>query len=118
MKNTAEVTGGKPIAVLLQCISGVSSINPFVAFYDIHGRRERCHSFILSRTPHEKCCIYVMFIHFCHLKVVISVNTGTILSTNLHDRHGTQKKLKMLVSAVFAGKIALKFKICLLKIEI
>jgi hypothetical protein len=30
-------TGGKPIAVLLQSISGVSAINPLVAFYDIHG---------------------------------------------------------------------------------
>jgi hypothetical protein len=31
------VTGGKPIAVLLQSISGVSAMNPLVAFYDIHG---------------------------------------------------------------------------------
>jgi hypothetical protein len=37
MKNTADVTGGKPIAVLLQFISGVSAVNPLVAFYDIHG---------------------------------------------------------------------------------
>jgi hypothetical protein len=37
MRNTADVTGGKPIAVLLQSISGVSDINPLVAFYDIHG---------------------------------------------------------------------------------
>jgi hypothetical protein len=37
MKNTADVTDGKPIAVLLQSISGVSAINPLVAFYDIHG---------------------------------------------------------------------------------
>jgi hypothetical protein len=37
MRNTADVTGGKPIAVLLQSISGVSGINPLVAFYDIHG---------------------------------------------------------------------------------
>jgi hypothetical protein len=36
-RNTADVTGGKPIAVLLQSISGVSTINPLVAFYDIHG---------------------------------------------------------------------------------
>jgi hypothetical protein len=28
MRNTADVTGGKAIAVLLQSISGVSSINP------------------------------------------------------------------------------------------
>jgi hypothetical protein len=33
------VTGGKPITVLLQSISGVSAINPLVAFYDIHGRK-------------------------------------------------------------------------------
>jgi hypothetical protein len=37
MKNIADVTGGKPVAVLLQSISGVSAINPLVAFYDIHG---------------------------------------------------------------------------------
>jgi hypothetical protein len=37
MKNTGDVTGGKPIVVLLQSISGVSAINPLVAFYDIHG---------------------------------------------------------------------------------
>jgi hypothetical protein len=32
MKNTADVTGGKPIAILPQSISGVSAINPLVAF--------------------------------------------------------------------------------------
>jgi hypothetical protein len=37
MRNTADVTSGKPIAVLLQSISDVSAINPLVAFYDIHG---------------------------------------------------------------------------------
>jgi hypothetical protein len=37
MRNTADVTGGKPIDVLLQSISGVSAINPLVAFYNIHG---------------------------------------------------------------------------------
>jgi hypothetical protein len=37
MKNTADVTGGKPIAVLLQSISGVSAINPLDAFYNIRG---------------------------------------------------------------------------------
>jgi hypothetical protein len=39
MKNTADVTGSKPIAVLLQSISGVSAINSLVAFYDIHGEK-------------------------------------------------------------------------------
>jgi hypothetical protein len=37
MRNTADVAVGKPIAVLLQFISGVSAINPLVAFYDIYG---------------------------------------------------------------------------------
>jgi hypothetical protein len=37
VRNTADVTGGKPMAVLLHSISGVSAINPLVAFYDIHG---------------------------------------------------------------------------------
>jgi hypothetical protein len=35
VRNTADVTGGKPIVVLLQSISGVSAFNPLVAF--IHG---------------------------------------------------------------------------------
>jgi hypothetical protein len=37
MRTTADVTGGKPIAILLQFISGVIAINSLVAFYDIHG---------------------------------------------------------------------------------
>jgi hypothetical protein len=53
------VTGGKPIAVLLQSITGVSAINPLVAFYDIYGKRERCYSFILSRTPHETSYTFI-----------------------------------------------------------
>jgi hypothetical protein len=39
-ENTADVTGGKPIAVLLQSISGAKAINPLVAFYDIHGGKK------------------------------------------------------------------------------
>jgi hypothetical protein len=39
MINTAELTFGKPIAVLLQSISDVSAINPLVTFNDIHGRK-------------------------------------------------------------------------------
>jgi hypothetical protein len=37
MKNTANVIGVKPIAVLLQSISGVSAIHPLVAFCNTHG---------------------------------------------------------------------------------
>jgi hypothetical protein len=41
LKNTADVTGGKHIAVSLQSFSGLSAINPLVAFYDIHGKKKR-----------------------------------------------------------------------------
>jgi hypothetical protein len=39
MRNTSDVISGKPIAVLLQSISGVSAVNLLDAFYDIHGRK-------------------------------------------------------------------------------
>jgi hypothetical protein len=39
MRHTADVTGGKAIAVRLQFISSESAINPLVASYDIHGRK-------------------------------------------------------------------------------
>jgi hypothetical protein len=51
------VIGGKPINVLLQSISSVSAINPLVAYYDIMEERQRCYSFILSRTPQDKIII-------------------------------------------------------------
>jgi hypothetical protein len=35
MRNTADVAGDKPIAILLQSISGVSAINLLVAVYDM-----------------------------------------------------------------------------------
>jgi hypothetical protein len=50
MTNTADVIGGKPIAVLLQCISDVSAINPLVAFYDIHGGKREVLFFCFSQT--------------------------------------------------------------------
>jgi hypothetical protein len=46
MRNTADVTGGKPGDLRSdgdpsdRCpISGVSAINPLVAFYEFHGRK-------------------------------------------------------------------------------
>jgi hypothetical protein len=55
MRNTVDVTGGKPIAVLLQSISGVSAINPLVAFYDIHGgEREVLFFYFVPDTTREK----------------------------------------------------------------
>jgi hypothetical protein len=54
MRNTENVTGGKPIAVLLQSTSGVSAINPLVAFYDIHGgKREVLFFYIVPDTTRD-----------------------------------------------------------------
>jgi hypothetical protein len=58
MRYTADVTGGKPIAVLLQSISGVLTpeifINPLVAFYDIHGeKREVLFFYFVPDTTRE-----------------------------------------------------------------
>jgi hypothetical protein len=39
MRNTADVTGGKPMAVSLQSISGGDAVKLLFALYDIHGRK-------------------------------------------------------------------------------
>jgi hypothetical protein len=63
MRNTADVTGGKPIPVLLQSISGVSAINPLVAFYDVHGgKREVLFFYFVPDTTRDLCMIYINFI--------------------------------------------------------
>jgi hypothetical protein len=57
MRNTADVTGGKLIAVLLQSISGVSVINPLVAFYDIRGgKREVLFFYFVPDTTRDTTC--------------------------------------------------------------
>jgi hypothetical protein len=51
------VTDGKPIAVLLQSISGISAINPLVAFYDIHGgKREVLFFYFVPDTTRDLIC--------------------------------------------------------------
>jgi hypothetical protein len=81
VKNTADVTGGKPIAVLLQSISGVSAINPLVAFYDIHGgKRKALFFYFVPDTTRDKS------VYHKH----ISVST-TGVQTFLMDRN-TRKK--------------------------
>jgi hypothetical protein len=39
MRNTADKTGGKPIAVRSQSISGMSAVNRLVAIYDLRERK-------------------------------------------------------------------------------
>jgi hypothetical protein len=66
--NTANVTGGKPIAVLLQSISGVSDNNPLVAFSDIHGgkrgkkeerRKQELFFYFVPDTTRDKLNMYI-----------------------------------------------------------
>jgi hypothetical protein len=65
MKNAADVTGGKPIAVLLQSISGVSAINPLVAFYDIHrGKREVLFFYFVPDTTRDYYYYYISVIPY------------------------------------------------------
>jgi hypothetical protein len=57
---TADVTGGKPIAVLLQSISDVSAINPLFAFYDIHGgKREVLFFYFVPDTTRDTCITFI-----------------------------------------------------------
>jgi hypothetical protein len=54
MRDTADVTRDKLIAHLLQSISGVSAINPLVAFYDIHGgKREMLFFYFVPDTTRD-----------------------------------------------------------------
>jgi hypothetical protein len=51
------VTSGKPIAVSLQSISGGDANNPLTTSME---ERERCYSFVLSRTPYETVNVSLM----------------------------------------------------------
>jgi hypothetical protein len=61
------VTGGKPIAVLLQSISGaylpmLATINPLVTFYDIHGGKgEVLFFYFVSYTTRDVQNIYYYY---------------------------------------------------------
>jgi hypothetical protein len=57
MSNTADVTGGKPIAVWSQSISSVNAINHLMALYDIQGRKREVlfFYFVLDTTRDWNC---------------------------------------------------------------
>jgi hypothetical protein len=64
MRYTADVTVGKPIAVLLQPISGVSAINPLVAFYDIPGgKREVVFFYFVPDTTRDNTSYILLKIY-------------------------------------------------------
>jgi hypothetical protein len=80
MKNTADVTGGKTIAVLLQTITGVSVINPLDAFYDIHGRKREVlfFYFVPDITRDNNNELNKLF-----LKILTDVKLASILKLNV-----------------------------------
>jgi hypothetical protein len=59
MRNTADVTGGN--FYLIEPISGVSDINPLVAFYDSHGgKREVLFFYFVPDTTRD----LLLTVHF------------------------------------------------------
>jgi hypothetical protein len=58
MRNTANVTGGKPIAVWSQSISDVSAVNSLVAFYHMHGRAKGRGAILLFCPGHHTRLVY------------------------------------------------------------
>jgi hypothetical protein len=66
------MTGGKPTAVLLQPISGVSAINPLVAaFYDIHGGKREVLFFYI--VPDNTQDTVLNAINFLLIPLVITI---------------------------------------------
>jgi hypothetical protein len=78
------VTGGKNIAILLQSISGVSAINPLVAFYDIHGGKREVlfFDFVPDTTRDYKRYLYQICIE-C-LRLLVDPREKTKLSCSRH----------------------------------
>jgi hypothetical protein len=84
MRNTADVTGGKPIAVLLQPISGVSAINPLVAFYDIHeGKRELLFFYFVPDTTRDCSILFYEYI-------VYESQFSALINAYIHNIHPFQ----------------------------
>jgi hypothetical protein len=82
MRNTADVTGGEPIAVWLHSILGVSAVNPAVAFYDIQGRkREVLFIYFVPDTTRDFMKIYYLKLNN-NSKIFIVVINGTVLIVN------------------------------------
>jgi hypothetical protein len=70
---TPDVIGSKPIAVLLQPISGLSAINPLVAFYD-PWRKERGAILLFCPGHTRRGCIINM-ISYAIIKTLLQIFT-------------------------------------------
>jgi hypothetical protein len=80
MKNTPDVTGGKPIGVLLQSIPSVSAINPLVAFYDIHGRKREVYEMYM-RVCDANISFYSIFYIKVTRRLVTNCKSFGVIST-------------------------------------
>jgi hypothetical protein len=86
MRNTADVTGGKPTSVLLQSITGVSAINPLAAFYDIHGGKgEVLFFYFVPDTTRDMCNISgkIPIMKYLDWNVILDRFLGARVSTAL-----------------------------------
>jgi hypothetical protein len=86
---SADVTGGKPIAVWSQPNSGVSAVNPLVAFYDIHGRKREVLLFYF--VPHSMNT--EMFAHKC--LYYAGIKPATLYAKGRQLRIDEEKKYKL-----------------------
>jgi hypothetical protein len=87
------MTGGKPIAVLLQSISGVSAINPLVAFYNINGGKREVLFFYFvpdTRRDSENFKLLLQFTLFKCYKVdgcvITDINNLTAISNRINNK--------------------------------
>jgi hypothetical protein len=78
------VTGGKPIAVVVQSISGVSAINPLVAFYDIHGgKREVLFFYFILDTTRDYTSTILYMVYYINFLSNYSIKKITSKSVAL-----------------------------------
>jgi hypothetical protein len=77
MRHTADVTGGTPIAVLLQSISGVSAINLLVAFYDINGgMRDVLFFYFVPDTTRDHINVVIGYFSICNcINIYLNIHT-------------------------------------------
>jgi hypothetical protein len=86
MRNTADVTGGKPLAIWLQSISGGDSVNPLVVyFYDNHGRKREVF-FLFCPGHHTRFTeLFIVVYEYNKSKIFLYVNL-ILLNTKLKKK--------------------------------
>jgi hypothetical protein len=92
MRNTADVTGRKHIAVLLQSISVVSAIIPLVAFYDIHGGKKEVLFFYF--VPDTTRDVTVKYSQFITIAIWRRMNVENPIDLVLIDQQSVHRKEK------------------------